>query len=80
MKCKWENPEGRKYWVEGTRKQIINGQAVIIKEDVGAFERYREHMKPIEKARKGRKKLVAEAIMERELGTVKFTRQGKLWN
>ena len=80
MKCKWENAEGTKYWVEGKRKQIINGQAMTIEEDLGQWERYRRHMKPIERARKGRKKLVAEAIMERELGTVKFTRQGKLWN
>lgn len=80
MKCKWENAEGTKYWVEGKRKQIINGQAMTIEEDLGQWERYRRHMKPIERARKGRKKLVAEAIMERKLGTVKFTRQGKLWN
>jgi len=61
------------YFVEGKRKQIINGQAVEIKEE-GEFARYERHMKPIRKA------MLCNHTTELKTGIVDFSnaKQGEL--
>jgi hypothetical protein len=57
-----------KYWIEGKRKQIINGQAVEIKEETD-FDRFERHMKGIRKAQ-GKKCFFVDAEPNERNGEV----------